>query len=95
VAVGEAGPSGRLCRCRWIIAYVRLLYVKVPGRSCGINELESIQVPTPIVHWCGHTVEVLAVEADGGSLIGMALLRGHRLTVDVIDGGNVSIEKLS
>jgi clan AA aspartic protease len=39
-----------------------------------------------------RTVPVLAVES--GPLIGMSMLYGYRLKVDVVDGGKVSIETL-
>lgn len=43
-------------------------------------------------HGRERVVRVLATE--GGPLVGMALLRGSRLTVDAVPGGDVSIEEL-
>jgi hypothetical protein len=37
---------------------------------------------------------VLVLAADGGPLVGLSLLYGHRVTLDVVDGGRVSIEAL-
>jgi hypothetical protein len=36
----------------------------------------------------------LVLEADGGPLVGMALLRGSRMTMDIEVGGTVMIEPL-
>ena len=46
-----------------------------------------------VIAWDGQEREVQVLEAEGGSVLGMALLRGYRLTVDVEDGGLVTIEK--
>src|SRR2546423_11523153 len=39
------------------------------------------------VLWSSHWRVVLAVIAGGGALIGMTLLRGMRVTLDVVDRG--------
>ena len=46
------------------------------------------------VSWDGRWRNIVASVADGGPLVGMALLHGHRLTVDVIDGGRVEVRPL-
>lgn len=43
------------------------------------------------VSWGGRRLSVDILETEGGSLIGMALLSGFRLEVDVVPGGHVSI----
>lgn len=42
----------------------------------------------------GRFVPILVLAADGGSLIGMSLLYGHQVSLQVIDGGDVVIEAL-
>lgn len=44
--------------------------------------------------WDGEWREVEVLKADGDPLIGMSLLLGYRLCLDVLDGGPVTIEKL-
>jgi predicted aspartyl protease len=44
--------------------------------------------------WEGQPRRVVAVAADGTPLIGMSLLYGSRVTLDVVDGGPVTIEPL-
>jgi hypothetical protein len=46
------------------------------------------------VEWHGTPREVIALAADGDPLIGMSLLRGSRLSIDVINGGEVRIDAL-
>jgi clan AA aspartic protease len=46
------------------------------------------------VEWDGALREVPVHAADGGVLAGMALLKGSRVTLDVVDGGVVTIEPL-
>jgi hypothetical protein len=36
----------------------------------------------------------MVLSSEGGSLVGMLLLRGSRLTIDVIDGGKAIIQPL-
>ena len=43
------------------------------------------------VLWHGRPRRVPVYEADGGPLIGMSLLRGSTLTIEVIPGGEVKI----
>lgn len=45
------------------------------------------------VVWNDEEVVALVVAAEGPPTIGMGLLYGYRLTVDVIDGGDVTISK--
>jgi clan AA aspartic protease len=47
------------------------------------------------VLWHGRPRRVPVYEADGGSLLGMSLLRGSTLTVEVIPSGEVTIAERS
>lgn len=47
------------------------------------------------VEWDGIRRDVLAMKADGDALVGMALLRGYRLTLDAVAGGPVTISPLT
>lgn len=46
-------------------------------------------------HWEGRECEIVAITADGGPLLGMALLENHRLSIEIRDHGPVRIESLS
>lgn len=58
----------------------------------------DVRVPfdahTGWLEWDGEWREVEVLKADGDPLIGMSLLLGYRLCLDVLDGGPVTIEKL-
>jgi clan AA aspartic protease len=54
-------------------------------------DLDVVEVT---VEWDGQPYIVAALAADGGAVVGMSLLYGYRLTVDVIDGGPVGITRL-
>jgi len=44
--------------------------------------------------WNAEWREVTVVQTESDCLVGMRLLRGHRLTIDVIDGGDITVEAL-
>ena len=48
-----------------------------------------------VIRWEGAPRDVLVLESEGGTLVGMALLDGHRFIMDVEEGGVVSIESLA
>src|SRR5262249_47639776 len=47
------------------------------------------------VMWHGAERQILVYATPGGPLLGMTLLYGSRVTLDVIDGGPVSIQELA
>jgi uridine phosphorylase len=46
------------------------------------------------VRWHGRFVSVLALEMEGGALLGMALLRGSHVAMDVVGDGQLRIEPI-
>lgn len=60
----------------------------------GDGSTVALPVYTATVLWDGQPRQVDILATDSGSLVGMALLHGSRLTIDVIDGGQVIIEAL-
>ena len=46
------------------------------------------------VVWHGEEREVTALESDAGPLVGMSLLYGSRVILDVINDGDVSMNAL-
>lgn len=46
------------------------------------------------VEWHGRLVEVTALEAEGAPLLGMAMLRGSLLTMEVVAAGLVRIDPI-
>lgn len=46
------------------------------------------------VDWDGTSVDITVLEADGGPLVGMSLLSGFAVYLEVVDGGNVEVSRL-
>jgi hypothetical protein len=56
------------------------------GSTIDLREFEAV------LDWNGQARDVLVLEAEGGLLIGMALLYGFDVWLRVLDGGHVNIE---
>ncbi len=54
----------------------------------------SVDIFLATVLWHAQPCAVPALAAEGGPLVGMSMLYGSRVTLDVVDGGQVSIEEL-
>ena len=72
----------------------------LPFREEGRYVLaDGVEVHTLIfaaeAQWFGRWRPILVGEMEGGPLLGMALLRGYFLGVEVIDGGRVDIRPLA
>jgi clan AA aspartic protease len=68
--------------------YGPILGMLADGSVVQLRQYEAV------VDWDGTARDVLVLEADGGPLLGMSLLYGSRVTLDVVDGGPVSITSL-
>ena len=44
--------------------------------------------------WNERQISILVLQSDGEPLLGMRLLYGHRVSVDVLEGGEVTIDEL-
>ena len=53
-----------------------------------------LDVYLAVVIWNDREREVLALQAEGGALVGMSLLYGNRVTITVLDGGDITIEPI-
>jgi clan AA aspartic protease len=63
--------------------------------TLGDGSMVPLAVYRATVLWDGRPRQVRAFASDGGPLIGTALLRGSRLTVDFVPGGSVVVEELA
>ena len=70
-----------------------------PRRSTDILLAGDLKVQMGVfdalVEFDGERFEIEVCEAEGEPLVGMALLTGFRLTVEVTTGGAVTVERLS
>jgi clan AA aspartic protease len=93
-ATVDTGFTGALCLPSEL---VRALSLPLVGRGVALLA-DGRTVETPVhrarVVWHGWERVVRVLSTEGGALVGMALLRGSRLTIDAAPGGDVRIEEL-
>ena len=46
------------------------------------------------IDWLGSPRAVVVTQAEGGPLLGMEMLNGHRVIIDAVEGGEVRVEEL-
>ena len=68
----------------------------VGGRIASLANGELVRLNSwrGTVLWHGRPRRILVLQSDGVPLLGMSLLRGSRVTLDVLDAGDVVIEEL-
>ena len=73
----------------------RLRLERAGERRITLATGESMMVNAyfAIASWIGHRQDVIVFESGSESLLGMALLRGYRVTLDVQEDGDVIVER--
>jgi len=94
-AVIDTGFTESLALPRHTIARLGLPFRGSQRVTLGDGRDANVPMHRALVEWHGHPVPVVVLAMDGGALLGMALLQGSRLTVDVTDGGPVRIDALA
>ena len=93
-AVLDTGFSGSLTLPPAVIATLGLRW-RTRGLVMLANGTEdACDIYTATVIWDGRPRNILVEAADTAPLIGMALLYGHDVHIEVREGGRVSIEPL-
>ena len=93
-AVIDTGFNGYLTLPNDLINYLKLQLAGSRHVTLGDGNVVVLDMYLAKVLWHGQEREVLALQADGGPLIGMSLLYGNRVMLDVINDGNVTIDSL-
>ncbi len=96
-ALVDTGFDGYLALPAPLIALLRLRFVDYLSYLQGDGEPQLFAVHEAAVAWKpgAPPVTVLALASNSSvALIGMALLRGYNLNIDVVDGGQVAITEL-
>ncbi len=93
-AVIDTGFNGYLTLPNDLINYLNLQRAGSRHVTLGDGNVVVLDMYFAKVLWHGQEREVLVLQADGGPLIGMSLLYGSRLVLEVINNGNVTIESL-
>lgn len=94
-AVIDTGYNGFLTLPRTTIEELDLTFVGPARAALGDGNEVTMDLFLASVQWEDGLRDVLVLETDGGTLIGMAMLGGCRVVMDVEEGGGVSIESLS
>jgi clan AA aspartic protease len=91
-AVVDTGFSGYLTLSPAEIAALQLPFRQQQMYRVGDNRQVTFDVYRGIIDWEGQERVIAVLSSDGGTLIGMRMLRGCRLFVEIVDGGPVTIE---
>ena len=92
-ATVDTGFTGSLCLPPDVVRYLSVPFI---GRGVAVLA-DGSTVETSYhrarVLWYGHERAVQVLVTGGGPLVGMTLLRGSVLTVEVSPGGEVTVEE--
>ncbi len=84
------GQSGQTAT----VAALQLLFLETEEFTLGDGSDAVLNVHIGTVVWDGQERDVFVLAAEGGALVGMSLLDGYDLRIQVRDGGNMTIEAL-
>lgn len=90
----DTGFSGELTLPSSVIRQMDL--ISLGNRYAHLATGEEVKLPAwrGIILWDGRPSSVEIIEADGESLLGMGLLVGSRVAIDVREGGVVTVDAL-
>ncbi len=94
-AVLDTGYSGYLTLPSQLVTMLQLEFAGHRRGTLANGTIIRLDVYLASVDWHGRPKDVLITEAAGMPLVGMSLLEGSRLTMDVVDRGDVTINELS
>lgn len=93
-AIVDTGFNGWLSLSPALITFLNLPF-RNRGRAILADGSESVfDSYEATVHWDGQRRRIAIDEADTTPLVGMALLHGSELMMQIIEGGEVSIKPL-
>jgi predicted aspartyl protease len=93
-AVVDTGFTGFLTLPLPEIAQLGFPYQGLIDARLGNGQPAEFDMFAGMVLWDGQVRTGIVLAAEGMPLVGMALLRGSRLCLDIMDGGPVTIEPL-
>jgi clan AA aspartic protease len=94
IAVVDTGFTGHLTLPQRIIEALGLPTFGSRTALLAGGQKVVLRVFEGSVEWDTENRPIQILEAEGSPLLGMAMLRGFRLTIDVMENGPVTIEKL-
>jgi clan AA aspartic protease len=91
----DTGFTGWLTLPRSVINHLKLPWL-TKGRALLANgQLETFDVHVGTLLWDGQPLRVMIDAVDSDPLLGMSLLQNCELHIQNIDGGNVTINRIS
>ncbi len=94
-AIVDTGFNGWLSLPPDLIAELNLRW-KRRGRAILGDGSECVfNVYKAVVIWDGHLLTIPVDEADSEPLIGMSLMEGYQLKVQIFEGGHVELRKVN
>ena len=93
-AVIDTGYNGYLTLPSDLVTALTLPFAGYRRGTLADGSIVRMEDYLASVVWHGQQKDVLISQAAGTPLVGMALLEGSRLTMDVLDDGDVMIEEL-
>ena len=93
-AVIDTGYNGYLTLPSHLITAHQFPFAGYRRAALADGSSVVLDVYLATVVWHERQQEVVVARADGAALVGMSLLRGSRMTMDVIDDGDVVIDEL-
>ena len=93
-AVVDTGFSGYLALPGDLINLLKLRQIDNQAVILGDGTEVVLERYLLSVLWHGEEHNVSTLQTDGGPLVGMSLLYGSRVILDVINGGDVSINAM-
>lgn len=93
-AVIDTGFNGFLTLPSALVHFLRLPLVGNRRAALGDGSVVVLDVYLATVFWHNQEREVLVLQADSAPLVGMSLLSGNPVTLNIVDDGEVLIDEL-
>jgi len=90
----DTGFNGALTLPSPIVRDLELPFLSTRRATLADGSTVALEMYLAVVVWHEQEREVPVLQAEGDVLIGMALIEGSHVTLDVIEGGDVIIEPL-
>lgn len=94
-AVIDTGFNDELTLPMELIDELGLSYAAPTKATLAGGQVVEVDYFRATIAWDGQERAALVLELSGTPLLGMGLLDGHRLTLDAVPAGHITIERLS
>ena len=94
-AVIDTGYNGSLTLPVDVVSALQLAFAGHRRAQLADGSVIIMEVYQALVFWHGKPQDVLVSQSTGAPLLGMSLLSGSRLTLDVVKDGDVVIDELA